>query len=631
MAWPEGSSPEECITFQKWLEDNHKIRSIILASMTNDIQKQYDRLEDVPLIMLRMKEKGKGKVNRATASTKGAPAAADGKGKGKGKVRGSQRLKANDVCMNCQGKGYWKKECPQLLSNPGMFVIEVNMITNAASWILDGCGAHICNNLQVLGRSRKLSKDEMILRLGDRKAVVAEAVGSLNLVIDDHIRIELKDCYSVPSMIKNIISIPILDNNDYAFKINKNGFYLMIDDNYHLFGTLGYALETAAKFLNMAPSKMVTQTPYEIWHGNPTSYKFIEYPKETMGYYFYDPSEQNIFISRNAVFLKKSFSLDNRRDEVLLEESSEPPQQNNTTSLEPSFPTDGVPFLCISTRESRLPERYGFVGLTSQLDNDPKTYGEAMSDIDSDKWLEAMKSKMDSIDSNQVWTLVDPPKGIKPVVCKWVYNHKLQADGEVTAFKARLMMDVKMAFLNGYVEEDIFMDQSEDFTSVGEEQKDMGEASYILGIKIYRDRSRKMLGLTQSSYIEKVLKRFKMENSKRGFFPMRHGIKLSKKQLLRLMRSLKGCWTSPIPQSLEAFNMLSVHQALCRLRFEHNEWISGMRRGDALDGYSNASFQSDDDDAKSQSGFVFKLNVVWLLGKVPSRLPHRIPPRKLNT
>ncbi|KAL0288390.1 UNVERIFIED_CONTAM: Retrovirus-related Pol polyprotein from transposon TNT 1-94 [Sesamum radiatum] len=38
--------------------------------------------------------------------------------------------------------------------------------------------------------------------------------------------------------------------------------------------------------------------------------------------------------------------------------------------------------------------------------------------------------------------------------------------------------------------------------------KDIGEASYILGIKIYRDRSRRMLGLTQSSYIKKVLKRF---------------------------------------------------------------------------------------------------------------------------
>ncbi|KAL0420510.1 UNVERIFIED_CONTAM: hypothetical protein Slati_3073900 [Sesamum latifolium] len=38
-----------------------------------------------------------------------------------------------------------------------------------------------------------------------------------------------------------------------------------------------------------------------------------------------------------------------------------------------------------------------------------------MSDIDSDKWLEAMKSKMDSVGSNQVWTMVDPPKGVRPV------------------------------------------------------------------------------------------------------------------------------------------------------------------------------------------------------------------------
>ncbi|KAL0462289.1 UNVERIFIED_CONTAM: hypothetical protein Slati_0116500 [Sesamum latifolium] len=62
-----------------------------------------------------------------------------------------------------------------------------------------------------------------------------------------------------------------------------------------------------------------------------------------------------------------------------------------------------------------------------------------MSDIDLDKWLEDMKSEMDSMGSNQVWTLVDPPKGIRPVGCKWVYKRKLGADGEVTAVKARLM------------------------------------------------------------------------------------------------------------------------------------------------------------------------------------------------
>ncbi|KAL0381951.1 UNVERIFIED_CONTAM: Retrovirus-related Pol polyprotein from transposon TNT 1-94 [Sesamum calycinum] len=62
--------------------------------------------------------------------------------------------------------------------------------------------------------------------------------------------------------------------------------------------------------------------------------------------------------------------------------------------------------------------RYGFLGTTSQLDNDPRTYGEAMQDIDFDKWLEAMRSEMDPIGSNQVWTLIDPPKGVKPVGSK---------------------------------------------------------------------------------------------------------------------------------------------------------------------------------------------------------------------
>ena len=59
--------------------------------------------------------------------------------------------------------------------------------------------------------------------------------------------------------------------------------------------------------------------------------------------------------------------------------------------------------------------------------------------------------------------------------------------------------------------------------------KDLGEASYILGMKIYRDRSRRLLGLSQSTYIDTVLKRFSMENSKKGYLSIGHGITLSKK------------------------------------------------------------------------------------------------------
>ena len=59
--------------------------------------------------------------------------------------------------------------------------------------------------------------------------------------------------------------------------------------------------------------------------------------------------------------------------------------------------------------------------------------------------------------------------------------------------------------------------------------KDLGEASYILGMKIYRDRSKRMLGISQSTYIETMLKRFSMENSKKGYLSIGHEISLSKR------------------------------------------------------------------------------------------------------
>ncbi|KAL0462479.1 UNVERIFIED_CONTAM: hypothetical protein Slati_0135500 [Sesamum latifolium] len=154
-----------------------------------------------------------------------------------------QQSRANDICAHYLEKGHWKRDYPKLPPKQGMFVVEVNMVTNSASCVLDtGCGAHICNDLQVLQRSRKLSKDEVVLRLGDGKAVAAEAVGTINLVISDHVRLELKDCYFVPSMIKNIISIPLLDNAGFEFLVNKNCFYLMKDGSSHLLGKLNNGL-----------------------------------------------------------------------------------------------------------------------------------------------------------------------------------------------------------------------------------------------------------------------------------------------------------------------------------------------------------------------------------------------------
>ncbi|KAL0433791.1 UNVERIFIED_CONTAM: hypothetical protein Slati_2713400, partial [Sesamum latifolium] len=164
------------------------------------------------------------------------------------------------------------------------------------------------------------------------------------------------------------------------------------------------------------------QMPYEIWHGKPASYKYLR-------------------VWDSPAYIKRLV-----RDKL-----------------------DSRSSLC----------RYGFLGLTSQLDNDPRTYGEAMSDIDSDKWLKALIFEMNSMGSNQVWTLVDPPKGVKPVGCKLAYKRKLGAEGEVIAFK----MDVKTAFLYSFIEEEIYMHQPKGFTSVGEEQKVCRLQKSIYGLK----------------------------------------------------------------------------------------------------------------------------------------------------
>ena len=61
-------------------------------------------------------------------------------------------------------------------------------------------------------------------------------------------------------------------------------------------------------------------------------------------------------------------------------------------------------------------------------------------------------------------------------------------------------------------------------------KKALGEAAYILSIKIYRDRLRRLIRLSQSTYLDKVLKKFKIDQSKKGFLPVLQGVKLSKTQ-----------------------------------------------------------------------------------------------------
>ncbi|KAL0377147.1 UNVERIFIED_CONTAM: Retrovirus-related Pol polyprotein from transposon TNT 1-94 [Sesamum calycinum] len=148
---------------------------------------------------------------------------------------------------------------------------------------------------------------------------------------------------------------------------------------------------------------------------------------------------------KNAVFLEKDFPLDTRHEELLLEESSEATSHSATTSS--SLPV--VPNENISILQGSI------------------------------KCLEVTRFEMVSMSPNKVWTLVDPPKSFKPIGCKWVYKRKRGAVGEVTTFKSRL---------------EIYMDQSVNFISIGEEQKELvlegySDASFQSDIEKFKSQS----------------------------------------------------------------------------------------------------------------------------------------------
>lgn len=177
----------------------------------------------------------------------------------------------------------------------------------------------------------------------------------------------------------------------------------------------------------------------------------------------------------------------------------------------------------IKTKPERLIDTMHLYMITT-LDDEPSTYIEASTCDEKLKWNEAMFAEFQQLQNNQTWVLVDLPSNRKAIGCKWVYKVKKDASGKIQKYKARLVaqgfsqkfgtdydevfapvsrqstfrillamaayadesvyhFDAKTAFLNGDLEETIFMRQPPGFVKEGEEKKVCSLKKSIYGLK----------------------------------------------------------------------------------------------------------------------------------------------------
>ncbi|KAJ9544646.1 hypothetical protein OSB04_024353 [Centaurea solstitialis] len=134
------------------------------------------------------------------------------------------------------------------------------------------------------------------------------------------------------------------------------------------------------------------------------------------------------------------------------------------------------------------------------------------------------------------------------------------------------------------------------------QMKDLGEAAYILGIKIYRNRSKRLIGLSQSTYIVKILKRFRMDESKKGFIPTEYGIVLSKTQ-----RPVSSQDQDKIKSVPYASAIGSIMYAMLCTRPDVAYSISTESRRTSLGGCQEHS-QVSEKNERHVLGYVFTLN-----------------------
>ncbi|GJY63800.1 retrotransposon protein, putative, ty1-copia subclass, partial [Tanacetum coccineum] len=272
--------------------------------------------------------------------------------------------------------------------------------------------------------------------------------------------------------------------------------------------------------------------------------------------------------------------------EILMEvEGLEPPQEEVFPILRSARTHRALDRLCLNVKV----EEHSLGDL-----NEPNNYKAAILDPKSDKWVDAMNAEMqfmkDNQDSHSIMAFYDYEiwqMDVKNVFLNGGLNeviYMVQPKGFVDPNHPRKASGSNVTFLILYVEDIIIMGNHipslqsvKSYLGKCFAMKDLGEAAFILGIKIYRDRSKRLIGLSASTSGEVR----RMQNVAYALAVGSIMYASAMKTILKYLRNTK--------------DMLLVYGGIPKAELR-------------VDCYCNAVFETDKDDIKSQTGYVFVLN-----------------------
>ncbi|GJT35712.1 retrotransposon protein, putative, ty1-copia subclass [Tanacetum coccineum] len=170
-----------------------------------------------------------------------------------------------------------------------------------------------------------------------------------------------------------------------------------------------YALEFVTRILNMVPNKKVDKTPYELWYGKVPN---LSYLKDT---------QRKQWVTTSTSYLKTKLLLQGEKPQTQIDVAPISMSKRTHRALHRLS-------LNVEAKEHSLGDL-----------NKPTNYKVALSDLESNKWLDAINLEMQSMKDNLVWHLVDLNPNDKTVGSKWLFKKKTDMDDVIHTYKAHLV------------------------------------------------------------------------------------------------------------------------------------------------------------------------------------------------